>query len=183
MGRSPVVLCTDSWMWLVVTEEYWPDMDDREISVYLFYCANSMTESESQDLRARLGDERVKLLSLPCSGKITVPYLLKAFEKGAHGVAIITCVPGECRNLEGNLRASRRAEAVGDLLDEIGLGRGRIMAFAREQGDIEKVIETIEGFREDLRRMPGARCNAESLSVAASHKSDLNADDHQETTV
>ena len=157
-------------------------MDDREISVYLFYCANSMTESESQELRARLGGEGVKLLSLPCSGKVTIPYLLKAFEKGAHGVAIITCVPGECHNLEGNLRASRRAEAVGDLLDEIGLGRGCIIAFAREQGYIEKAIETVGRFRENLRRMPGARRNVESLSVAASREPDLSADDHQETT-
>jgi coenzyme F420-reducing hydrogenase delta subunit len=157
-------------------------MDDREISVYLFYCANSMTESESQDMRADLAGEGVKLLSLPCSGKVTIPYLLKAFEKGAHGVAIITCVPGECRNLEGNLRASRRAEAVGGLLDEIGLGGGRIVAFAREQGDIEKVIKTIRRFREDLRRMPGARCDAESLSVATLRTPELSMDDRQETT-
>jgi len=157
-------------------------MSDREIGVYLFYCANSMTESESRSLRARWGSKGVRLLSLPCSGRITIPYLLKAFEKGAHGVAIVTCVPGECHNLEGNLRASKRAEAVGHLLDEIGLGSGRIIAFAKEQGDTEKVIETIERFQEDIREMPGARCDDESLSVGTVRTPDLNADDRQETT-
>jgi coenzyme F420-reducing hydrogenase delta subunit len=157
-------------------------MDDREISVYLFYCANSMTESESQGLRARLGVEGVKLLSLPCSGKVTVPYLLKAFEKGAHGVAIVTCVPGACCNLEGNLRASRRAEAVAALLDEIGLGKGRIVAFGKEQDDAEKIIETMRRFRETLRGMPGPRCHAESLPVATLHKSDFNTANRQETS-
>ncbi len=157
-------------------------MDDREIGVYLFHCANSVTESESQLLRSRLGVERVRLLSLPCSGKVTVPYLLKAFEKGADGVAIITCIRGECRNVEGNVRASRRAEAVAALLDEIGLGRGRIIVFGKEPGDTEKVIETIGRFQQDLRGMPDVRCQAESLPVGALRQPDSNAVNRQETT-
>jgi coenzyme F420-reducing hydrogenase delta subunit len=157
-------------------------MDDREIGVYLFYCANSVTESESQLLRSRLGAERVRLLSLPCSGKVTVPYLLKAFEKGAGGVAIVTCAPGECRNLEGNLRASKRAEAVAALLDEIGLGKGRVIVFGKEQGDTEKVIETIGRFREDLHRMPAVRRQVGSLPVGALQQPDSNAANRQETT-
>ena len=47
----------------------------------------------------------LKTISLPCSGKVDIPYLLKAFETGADGVAIVTCQKNECRHFEGNLRA------------------------------------------------------------------------------
>ena len=53
----------------------------------------------------------IKTISLPCSGKVDIPYLLKAFETGADGVAIVTCKKNECRHFEGNLRAHKRAEA------------------------------------------------------------------------
>lgn len=54
-------------------------------------------------------------------------YLLKTFEIGADGVVLITCRKGECRNLEGNLRAHKRAQAVRALLEETGLGKERLL--------------------------------------------------------
>lgn len=156
-------------------------MDDTEIVVHLFCCANSVTESEAQALRARFGVEGMKLLSLPCSGKATLPYLLKALEKGADGVAIITCVQGECRHLEGNLRSSRRARAADALAEEIGLGRGRVLAFEKEQGSVEKMIETMERFRETLGEMRDVGCGDQALPIARLPKPDSDAADRQET--
>lgn len=156
-------------------------MDDSEIVVYLFCCANSVTEGEAQALRARFGAEAMKLLSLPCSGKVTLPYLLKALETGADGVVIVTCVPQECRHLEGNLRASKRAEAADALAQEIGLGRGRVLAFEKEQGAIEKMIERLEHFLEVLRQMPDAIRGAQASPVANFPMPDLDVAGRRET--
>ena len=119
-------------------------MMEQTATIQLFYCANSMTEAELQELQTRFGVDGLKTLSLPCSGKTTIPYLLKAFEKGADGVVLCACPESQCKNLEGNLRASKRIEAVGGLLEETGLGKGCVLVVTKEQGRIEKLIDGIQ---------------------------------------
>ena len=70
--------------------------------------------------------KEIKVISMPCSGKLDILYLTKAFDTGADGAAIMICKEGECRYMEGNMRARKRAEAIDELLEETGLGRGRI---------------------------------------------------------
>lgn len=125
-------------------------MIKRAATIHLFYCANSVTEAELQDLQRQLDADGLRTLSLPCSGKATIPYLLKAFEKGADGVVLCTCPESQCKHLEGNLRASKRAEAVDGLLDEIGFGKGRVVVVTKEQGPSEKLIDTIRQLQADL---------------------------------
>jgi coenzyme F420-reducing hydrogenase delta subunit len=122
----------------------------RVVTIHLFYCANSLTEAELQDLQTRLDTDGLRTLSLPCSGKATIPCLLKAFEKGADGVVLCTCPESQCKHLEGNLRASKRAEAVDGLLDEIGFGKGRVVVVTKEQGQSEKLLDTIRRLRLEL---------------------------------
>ena len=66
-------------------------------------------------------------IALPCAGRLQPEHLLKAFEAGADAVCIITCARDDCCYIEGSLRAERRAEYVRQLLDEIGLGRERLL--------------------------------------------------------
>ncbi len=122
----------------------------RAATIHLFYCTNSVTEAELQNLQIRLDTDGLRSLSLPCSGKATIPYLLKAFEKGADAVVLCTCPEPQCKQLEGNLRASKRAEAVDGLLDEIGFGKGRVVVVAKEQGRSEKLIDTIQRLQAEL---------------------------------
>jgi coenzyme F420-reducing hydrogenase delta subunit len=131
-------------------------MVGRNATIHLFYCANSVTESELHDLQAQLGGDGLQMLSLPCSGKATIPYLLKAFEKGADGVVVCTCPVAQCKHLEGNLRASKRAEAVEALLDEIGFGKGCVLVVTKEQGRIEKLIDGIQRLRAELGKVHSA---------------------------
>ena len=119
-----------------------------EIVFYL--CQNSpasgvsLRELEHRARRAS-GAKAILVREVPCSGKIDVPYLLKAFEGGARGVAVVTCPLGHCRLTEGNYRAQVRARHVRQLLDEIGLGQSRFILFhgaADAQGaDVPDLIE------------------------------------------
>ena len=68
----------------------------------------------------------VKIIRLPCTGKVDVEYILKASEQGADGVYIMACPIGNCHHEQGNIRATKRVEYVKRLLDDIGLGRERI---------------------------------------------------------
>jgi coenzyme F420-reducing hydrogenase delta subunit len=118
--------------------------------IHFFYCSNSMTDSEVEALRNRFPNGDLRILRLPCSGKTTIPYLLKAFEAGADGVAICACLPAACHNIEGNLRAAKRAEAVEGLVGEAGLGKDRVLMITREQGQTDKVVAGLQQFRTRL---------------------------------
>ena len=79
-------------------------------------------------------------------------YLIKAFETGADGVVIVTCKQDACRYLEGNLRAIKRAQAVDALLEEVGLGKGRIKVVqAKEEGTVEQIIREVDAFRATIK--------------------------------
>ena len=88
----------------------------------------------------------MNLVSLPCSGRLDILYLVKAFETGADGVAVMMCKQGECRYLEGNMRARKRAEVVEAMLKETGLGEGRVAIIQMDDSGIDKKIRELEAF-------------------------------------
>jgi coenzyme F420-reducing hydrogenase delta subunit len=71
----------------------------------------------------------LKIVELPCSGKIEAYYFLKAFEEGADGAYLVGCPLPECHYLEGNLRAKGRIKQIRKFLNEIGIGGERVDLF------------------------------------------------------
>lgn len=128
-------------------------MNNRPLEIYLFHCSNCL---DTVALRRSFGEREkvntLKIISLPCSGKLELIYLLKAFESGADGAMLITCKKGECRYLEGNLRAQKRTEAVSALLGETGLGRGRMRLIQQEEGGVQNIIDELDGLTEMIMR-------------------------------
>jgi len=123
-------------------------MNSRPLKIYLFFCSNSFDTDAARRYCSKQEGEELKAISLPCSGKVDLLYLIKAFETGADGVMVITCKHDGCRYLEGNLRAVRRAEAVDSLLEEIGLGGGRMKVIQpKEEGNVEQIIREVDNFR------------------------------------
>ncbi len=141
-------------------------MNSQSLRIYLFYCSTSFDPVELKRGYSEQEDE-LKAIPLPCSGKVDILYLIKAFETGADGVAIVTCKQGECRYLEGNLRARKRAQAVDTLLEEIGLGEGHMVTIQMDDGGIEKVIRDVEDFRTRIKALPRKGSNIGSKIPAA----------------
>ncbi len=71
----------------------------------------------------------VRIIRLPCTGKVDAIHLMKSFEDGADGVFVAGCLEGECHFLEGNLRAKKRVAYVKKLLTEVGTDPQRIEMF------------------------------------------------------
>jgi F420-non-reducing hydrogenase iron-sulfur subunit len=68
----------------------------------------------------------VRIVRLPCSGRIDPLFILKAFEGGADGVLVSGCHPGDCHYTSGNFHARRRFTVFHDLLDFLGVEAGRV---------------------------------------------------------
>ena len=118
-------------------------------SIYVYYCRNAAAPAALTSLE-RSG---VVLEAVPCSGRIDPRYLLKAFEGGARAVCILACPSGQCKSMEGNLRAVARVRAVQELLSEAGLkpdsvrifllGESTDNALSKAVGDISKFLDEV----------------------------------------
>jgi len=71
----------------------------------------------------------IKIVRVPCTGKVDVIHLLRALEKGADGACVIGCLEGECHFNSGNLMAKRRVAQASKILDTIGIGGERARMF------------------------------------------------------
>ncbi len=120
------------------------------MNIYLFYCSNCIDTNALRQALSTNGNEGVKTVSLPCSGKVNLLYLLKAFEKGADSVMLITCEENTCKFLEGNLRAHKRSQAVDGMLEEIGLGKGRMKVVQKTKEGIGQITDALEQIKKEL---------------------------------
>jgi coenzyme F420-reducing hydrogenase delta subunit len=68
----------------------------------------------------------IKIIKVPCTGRVDVLTLLKAFESGVDGVYVAGCMEGECHFLKGNLRARKRVNYAKTLLEEMGIEPERL---------------------------------------------------------
>lgn len=71
----------------------------------------------------------IKIIQVPCTGRIDVIHMLKALEEGADGVMIAGCLEGECHFMEGNFKARSRVTQVKKILAEIRMDPGRVEMF------------------------------------------------------
>jgi len=68
----------------------------------------------------------VRIIRVPCSGRIHPRYVLRALERGADGVLIAGCHPGDCHYSTGNYYTRRRLLLAQRLLTHLGFDQGRL---------------------------------------------------------
>ncbi len=71
----------------------------------------------------------IKVIQLPCSGRVDMLHLLKAIEEGADGVYVAGCLEGECHFVEGNLKTRKKVDAVKKVLEAVGVEPERVEMF------------------------------------------------------
>ncbi len=71
----------------------------------------------------------IKIIQLPCTGRVDIIHLLNAFEDGADGVYVAGCLEGECHYIAGNLKARRKVEYVQKTLEELGIEPERMQMY------------------------------------------------------
>ena len=85
----------------------------------------------------------VRVVKFPCTGRIDPVFILRAFQKGADGVLVSGCHPGDCHYMAGNFHARRRFAAFRALLDFVGVDLNRLQfswVSAAEGGKWVKVV-------------------------------------------
>ena len=86
----------------------------------------------------------IRIICLPCTGKVDVIHILRAFERGADGVYVAGCMEGACQFTSGNLRARRRVEQAREILERIGVGGDRVQMYNLSSGEAPRFVEIAE---------------------------------------
>jgi len=71
-------------------------------------------------------EPNVRVIRLTCSSRVNPLFIVKAFERGADGVVVSGCHPGDCHYSTGNFYARRRFSILHDLLDFMGVSTDRL---------------------------------------------------------
>ena len=90
----------------------------------------------------------VRIIKLPCTGRIDPLFILKAFEGGADAVLVSGCHPGDCHYTNGNYHARRRWTLFRNLLDLTGIDSRRLLfswVSAAEGQKFADLIDDITG--------------------------------------
>lgn len=130
------------------------DFFKKEKKVIVFTCNwNAYSGLETAGVERLSYSPAVHPLKVMCLGQLSPGIILKAFEKGANGVLLLGCPPGECHFEFGNRRAEEVFEEAKGLvallgyrdeqfmLDWIGAGEGQVF--------VEKVEQFITGLNEN----------------------------------
>ena len=68
----------------------------------------------------------IRVIRLPCSGRVSPKFILAAFRQGADGVWVSGCHPGDCHYIEGNYYARRKFTLFKNLIEFMGLEPDRL---------------------------------------------------------
>lgn len=105
----------------------------------------------------------VKIVQLPCTGRVDIFHLLKAIEEGADGVYVAGCLEGECHFLKGNLRARKKVEYVKKILAELGIEAERVEMYNLSSAMGPRFAEIAREMTERIKELgPTPVCTAEA---------------------
>ncbi|KPJ53540.1 hypothetical protein AMJ39_04375 [candidate division TA06 bacterium DG_24] len=68
----------------------------------------------------------VRIIKLPCTGRIDPVFIVRAYEGGADGVLVSGCHPGDCHYSSGNYHARRRFALFRKLMEFVGVDLDRL---------------------------------------------------------
>ena len=106
------------------TKEAPSDFEPKIVAFCCHYCSYAAADLAGS-MRLQY-PTNIKILKIPCTGKVDVLYLLRAFEDGADGIIVAGCEEGTCHFINGNIKAKKKVKYTKKILDEIGLKGERL---------------------------------------------------------
>ncbi|HIR22753.1 MAG TPA: hydrogenase iron-sulfur subunit [Candidatus Scatosoma pullicola] len=110
----------------------------------------------------------VKIIRVPCSCRVNPMFVLKAFQRGADGVILCGCHPGDCHYVTGNYYTRRRMALLFSFLDYLGIERERTRVEwvsaaegARFSAVMNDFVRTVASLGEN-KRLTDLRCKEET---------------------
>jgi F420-non-reducing hydrogenase iron-sulfur subunit len=95
----------------------------------------------------------IKSIRVMCSGRVDPVFVLEALKKGADGVLVAGCHPGDCHYQSGNYKANRRIKLLKKLLDEMAVDPKRVRFEYVSASEGQKFAKVVTEFVDELKKM------------------------------
>jgi F420-non-reducing hydrogenase iron-sulfur subunit len=95
----------------------------------------------------------IRIMRVPCSGRVDPLFVLKAFQEGADGVIVLGCHPGDCHYSEGNFHSRRRYALMRQFLDYVGISSDRLQVDWVSASEGQKFAQVVGDFTERVRAL------------------------------
>ena len=127
------------------------DYEPKMLALCCHYCAYAAADLAGS-MRLQY-PPNVRVLRLPCTGKVDIGYIMHAFEQGIDGVIVAGCLEGGCHFQEGNLRAKNRVALARQVLAEAGLEAERLEMFNLSSAEGNTFAEIVEMMTKRLKEL------------------------------
>lgn len=95
----------------------------------------------------------IRVIRVPCSGRINPLFILKALQSGMDGVLVSGCHPGDCHYLSGNYVGRRKSATLKQFLEYLGVEKGRVQFSWVSAAEGVKFSQVIHDVTEDVRKL------------------------------
>ena len=102
----------------------------------------------------------IRVIRVPCSGRINPIYIIKALVDGADGVMVSGCHPGDCHYLAGNFYARRRFAVLKKLLHTVGFASDRVHFTWVSASEGNRFAQVVRDVTEKIRALGPNRISA-----------------------
>ena len=132
--------------------------------IAVFQCQYTLYASADREWIETQLPPHIKLIGVPCSGRISPLFVLNAVQGGVDGILINGCVPDKCHFKSGNLGARRQLDEFRHFLTYLGMDEERVRfawidvtergRIKRELADLEEAIRAVGQARRLVTRAP-----------------------------
>ena len=95
----------------------------------------------------------IRIVRLPCSGRVSANMILDALRSGADGVLVSGCHPGDCHDISGNPFARRRFALLNNLLEFVGIEPGRVNFSWISASEGEQFAEVVQEVTDTVKKL------------------------------
>ena len=95
----------------------------------------------------------IKSIRVMCSGRVDTVFILEALKKGADGVLIAGCHPGDCHYQSGNYKTNRRVKLLKKLLTDMGVKSERVRFEYISASEGQKFAQVVTDFVSELKKL------------------------------
>ncbi len=126
-------------------------MKDNTTRIVVYCCRNLQLFKDGEQNAYARSRPGLRVVAIPCSGKMEAHHLLKTLSGGTDGVLVLACAEKACQYTEGSMRSHRRVDYARKWLEELKIEPERLQFVHAVPMDISALDNVVDEFSEKLK--------------------------------
>src|SRR5512139_3142240 len=128
-----------------------PSFSPRLVAFFCNWC--TYTAADLAGVSRLKYAANIRVIRLMCSGRVDPQFILDALARGADGVLIGGCHPGDCHYVEGNYKMLRRFPLLKKMLAEFGIEEDRVRLEWVSASEWQRFADVVNDMTQKVREL------------------------------